>query len=302
MTLATTVDVVRSTSTGALTTAADLAAVVALAVLAGVVGFVGARAVAGGGRTLPVVTIVRAAVGATVVAAVLRVVATVQAAGLDPVVLSSRRLVGQVGLAVVVGAAAVVASPRAGLRPSERRAALGLLAVLGVVAIVLSGPRAGSVGALATTTALVLLAAAVAGVAAVLLARSRTTVFTAVALAVTVAAAPSWLALVVPGATSGFDDVVAVEGGEVVLTLAPASTGENELHVYLFDDASSLVVVDGGRVLVDGVASDLLVAGPGHLLGYGVALPAGDAWDLTVEFDRADGGTLTATTEVTRDG
>ncbi|HVM15171.1 MAG TPA: CopD family protein [Egibacteraceae bacterium] len=65
--------------------------------------------------------------------------------------------------------------------------------------------------------------------------------------------------------------------GQVELTLAPARTGVNELHVYFFDDTGGLREVDDAAVTFVGEATTvearLMDSGPGHYTGPAVNIP-----------------------------
>jgi copper transport protein len=87
--------------------------------------------------------------------------------------------------------------------------------------------------------------------------------------------------------------------GIVNVTLDPARTGSNDLHVYLTDPIGTLRDVPEvtatfslpGRV--DGIQVLLGYAGPGHWQAVGVQLPLPGTWDLalgvrTSDFDRAN--------------
>lgn len=90
--------------------------------------------------------------------------------------------------------------------------------------------------------------------------------------------------------------------GEVELTLQPARTGTNELHVYFFDDGGGLREVDDAEVaLVRGTETTdvrLVDSGPGHYTGPSVTVAAPGDYRVEVS-GRVDGETETATTTFT---
>ena len=77
--------------------------------------------------------------------------------------------------------------------------------------------------------------------------------------------------------------------GAVQLSVDPASTGPNTLHVYLFDESGQLTQPYGIRVTLTEKAQgigplevDLLPGGPGHSIGDGMSIPTSGTWTLTV--------------------
>ncbi|MCF6745963.1 copper resistance protein CopC [Blastococcus sp. KM273128] len=77
--------------------------------------------------------------------------------------------------------------------------------------------------------------------------------------------------------------------GAVQLTVDPASTGPNTLHIYAFDGSGQLIQPDGIEVTLSEKAReigplevDLLPGGPGHFIGDGMSIPAAGTWTLTV--------------------
>ncbi|MBY3552638.1 copper resistance protein CopC [Modestobacter lapidis] len=95
-------------------------------------------------------------------------------------------------------------------------------------------------------------------------------------------------------------------GGDVQVSLAPASPGPTTLHVYLYDDAGQLTQPREVRVTlterqqeIGPLEVDLAAAGPGHYVGDGVTLPTAGSWTLTVsvrldEFTAATASTVFA--------
>jgi copper transport protein len=107
--------------------------------------------------------------------------------------------------------------------------------------------------------------------------------------------------LAVTGALAGYPPSTAVSSGPVTreadvgpahmqLTLDPATTGPNEIHLYLFDHHTGAQFTRAKEVKataalpakgVAGLPLDLRTAGPGHLTGTG-SLPVKGDWRLTV--------------------
>lgn len=304
MSVLATIEVVRPTATSPLTTAADLAAVGVLAMLATLLALLLLESM---GRPVSGELVSRArsaAVGAAVVAPVLRVAAAVDAGAGIGATLGTRRVLAQLAALVVVALLALVAHPRAGLQHAERRAAEALLGLLGIAAVVLAGPRSGGASALAPAVAAAAGALVVALLATMLLPRLQLRSAGGRVLALAVAAAAiGWPAAILPSGYTSFSDELRVDGQVLLLTVAPAVAGANEVHLYVLDDQGRQQDVENATLTVDGrppVA--LLKAGPGHLLTFGLLLPQGDAWPVTIEADTRATGTLTATTEVTADG
>lgn len=77
--------------------------------------------------------------------------------------------------------------------------------------------------------------------------------------------------------------------GAVQVSVDPAGTGPNTLHVYLFDDQGELAQPYGIRVTLSENAQDigplevdLVPGGPGHSVGDGMSIPTAGTWTLTV--------------------
>jgi copper transport protein len=107
--------------------------------------------------------------------------------------------------------------------------------------------------------------------------------------------------LAVTGALAGYPPSTAVSSGPVTreadvgpahmqLTVDPATTGPNEVHLYLFDHRSGAQFGGAKEVRataalpakgIDGLPLDLHTAGPGHLTGT-ATLPVSGDWQLTV--------------------
>jgi copper transport protein len=98
----------------------------------------------------------------------------------------------------------------------------------------------------------------------------------------------------------------AAAGGDVQVTLTPASPGPTTLHVYLYDEAGQLTQPREVRVSlterqqeIGPLEVDLAAAGPGHYVGDGTTLPTAGTWTLTVsvrldEFTAATASTVFA--------
>ncbi len=81
----------------------------------------------------------------------------------------------------------------------------------------------------------------------------------------------------------------AAASGAVQVSIDPASTGLNTLHVYLFDESGQLAQPYGIQVTLSertqGIGPldvDLLPGGPGHSIGDGMSIPTTGTWTLTV--------------------
>ena len=77
--------------------------------------------------------------------------------------------------------------------------------------------------------------------------------------------------------------------GSVQVTVAPASTGPNTLHVYYFDQAGELaqpydiaVALSEESQGIGPLDVDLVPGGPGHSIGDGMSIPTAGTWTLTV--------------------
>jgi copper transport protein len=96
----------------------------------------------------------------------------------------------------------------------------------------------------------------------------------------------------------------ATAGGEVQVTLTPASPGPTTLHVYLYDEAGQLtqprevhVSLTERQQQIGPLEVDLVAGGPGHYVGDGTTLPTAGTWTLTVsvrldEFTAATASTV----------
>jgi copper transport protein len=94
------------------------------------------------------------------------------------------------------------------------------------------------------------------------------------------------------------------ESGSVQISLDPARTGANLLHVYLFDDSGRLIQPEDIRVTltepaqeIGPLAVDLEPAGPGHYVGEGVPIPSAGTWTLAVSVRLDEFTATTASTE-----
>lgn len=75
----------------------------------------------------------------------------------------------------------------------------------------------------------------------------------------------------------------------VQISIAPAGTGPNSLHVFVFDEAGQLTQPQDVRVALTEVEQEigpldieLLPAGPGHYIADGMSIPTPGTWTLTV--------------------
>jgi len=89
--------------------------------------------------------------------------------------------------------------------------------------------------------------------------------------------------------------------GQVQLSIDPAATGTNTLHLYLFDEANQLTQAQDLRVSLTASAQeigplpvDLQPAGPGHSISEDMSIPTKGTWTLTVTV-RLDEFTATTT-------
>lgn len=296
------VDVVRPTVSTAFGSAADVAAVAAVAASVVLAGLVVARRLRGGAAGGWVAPSWLVAVVASVAELVLRALDLLElgAAGSTVEALTSRRPVVVVARLVVLALAFAVARGRDVLAPRERWVA-EVVAVLGLVAAaVLDAPRTGAEplawGVAAATAGL-----AVTAWFALLLHDRRPALHgrripVAVALAATAALA---LPVVAPPSSVGtVHRTLTHDAGSFDVTVAPGRAGTNELHLYAFDGAGSPLALDHGRLVVGGAATALLTAGGNHLLTYALSLPEAPAWRVTIEVVADDGRSLTATTEL----
>jgi copper transport protein len=77
--------------------------------------------------------------------------------------------------------------------------------------------------------------------------------------------------------------------GSVQVSVDPAATGPNTLHVYYFDDTGQLAQPVDIRVTltepsqeIGPIDVDLEPAGPGHYVGDGMTIPGAGTWTLAV--------------------
>ncbi|TFV54511.1 copper resistance protein CopC [Geodermatophilus sp. DF01-2] len=94
------------------------------------------------------------------------------------------------------------------------------------------------------------------------------------------------------------------EAGSVQVSVDPAATGPNTLHVYLLDEAGQFTQPVDIRVTLTEPAQEigpidvpLEPAGPGHYVGDGMAIPGAGTWTLavTVRLDEFTAGTASTT-------
>lgn len=85
------------------------------------------------------------------------------------------------------------------------------------------------------------------------------------------------------------------------LSLDPARTGSNTLHLYLFDRSNALagdveevtVTIENPAAQIGPLQLDAQNVGQGHFIASGVELPAGGTWTVSVTFTETGFGTLT---------
>jgi len=94
------------------------------------------------------------------------------------------------------------------------------------------------------------------------------------------------------------------ESGSVQVSVDPAATGPNTLHVYLLDEQGQLTQPVDIRVSLTEPTQEigpidvaLEPAGPGHYVGDGMAIPGAGTWTLavTVRLDEFTAGTASTT-------
>lgn len=92
--------------------------------------------------------------------------------------------------------------------------------------------------------------------------------------------------------------------GSVQVTVDPAGTGANTLHVYLFDESDQLAQPEDIRVTlteaqqeIGPLQVELLPGGPGHYVGDGMTIPTAGTWILTVSVRLDEFTATTASTE-----
>ena len=93
--------------------------------------------------------------------------------------------------------------------------------------------------------------------------------------------------------------------GSVQVSVDPASTGPNILHVYLFDEEGRLTQPQDIRVTLTEAAQqigpldvDLVPGGPGHVVGDGMAVPSPGTWTLSVIVRLDEFTATTASTDI----
>ncbi|MBB3082854.1 copper resistance protein CopC [Geodermatophilus sabuli] len=95
--------------------------------------------------------------------------------------------------------------------------------------------------------------------------------------------------------------------GSVQVSVDPATTGPNTLHVYYFDDTGQLAQPVDIRVTltepsqeIGPIDVDLEPAGPGHYVGDGMAIPGAGTWTLavTIRLDEFTASTASTTLAV----
>lgn len=299
------IEVTRPAATTTLGIMADVAAVAAVAGTATLAGLLlGRRARALGRPWLAAAWTI--AVTASVAEVVLRVLDLFETRAATSILdaVGTQRVAAALARIVVLVIAVALDRGRHHLRPRERSLAGTVVAVVLIVTIALDAPRAGSTLVLALQVAGTLVLVGVAAWLAITLHDRRPDLHGSA-----IGAAASGLACVVlaiplvapPRQPSSTSEVATFADGRFDVTLAPGSSGRNEVHVYVFDTDDVAVNVGTGRVTVDGGgAADLLAAGGNHLVAYDLSLPDRASWQLTVEGRTHDGRTLATTMEVDR--
>jgi copper transport protein len=91
--------------------------------------------------------------------------------------------------------------------------------------------------------------------------------------------------------------------GSVQVSIEPASTGPNVLHLYLFDDAGQLAQPAGITVTISEPSQQLgpidvklQPAGPGHYTADAMDIPAAGTWTLQVSVRKDEFTAYTAST------
>lgn len=218
--------------------------------------------------------------------------------------LADRRSAALAARLVLLGLVVLVERSAEALSEVERRRADVVLAVLLVVTVALDTPRGGDLATVAIQVAAVVVVSVVAGWLAVALHDRRPDLrgspigTFASLLAAGVLAIPLVAPPVQPTSSS---QVVEFAGGTVDLTVAPATVGGNEVHLYVFDVERRQIDMQRGTVRITGGGdSELLPAGGNHLVAYDLVLPESATWDLSVEAETTDGRTLRARTQLER--
>ncbi len=215
--------------------------------------------------------------------------------------LIERRVVATLARVVLLGVVAALERFPGVLSAAETRVVEAIAGLLLVGTVLLDSPRAGWDGALAVNAGLTAAALLVAVWFATALHDRRPDLRAArgtVLVPLVVAGALTVPVITPPASYTSVSQYVDYDEGRFNLTVAPATPGGNELHIYVFDAAGEPVTVVGGAVTVAGASTPLRRAGGPHLLAYGLQLPATDGWTMRLEVDTSDGRTLTATTEV----
>ena len=94
------------------------------------------------------------------------------------------------------------------------------------------------------------------------------------------------------------------ESGSVQLSVDPARTGANTLHVYLFDDEGRLdqpadlrVTLTEPQQEIGPLDVELEPAGPGHWVADGMSIPGAGTWTLAVSVRLDEFTATTASTD-----
>lgn len=92
--------------------------------------------------------------------------------------------------------------------------------------------------------------------------------------------------------------------GSVQVSVSPAATGPNTLHVYYFDESGRLAQPEDIRVTLTEAEQetgplevDMVPGGPGHSIGDGMDIPTAGSWTLTVSIRLDEFSVATASTE-----
>ncbi|WP_106848425.1 copper resistance CopC/CopD family protein [Blastococcus sp. Marseille-P5729] len=98
------------------------------------------------------------------------------------------------------------------------------------------------------------------------------------------------------------DAQIAFDNGYMAqVSLDPARTGSNTLHVYLFDRSNALAPIEEAEVSlrndeaqIGPLEVDARNVGQGHFIASGVELPAAGSWTVTVKFTEPGFGAVSA--------
>lgn len=119
--------------------------------------------------------------------------------------------------------------------------------------------------------------------------------------AVLVATVPARTAFVQPFAGS----LALPDGGSVEVTVEPAQTGANLMHVYLLDDSGQPLEVQELTGAAELPAQELgpleiplQPTGPGHFTATGFTLPVAGLWELTLNLRLSEFDAASVTAEV----